>query len=214
MRTLESFETYNRKLRELLDSSDKLESLKVTRKDTSWGNVFETIRKHAIDLHTAVKRSWRCDCSTPHQGDLHLQCRNSTSDEPVTFHMASDVPAPTNSAIISRREVMIKLRKKEDASSRTPSPSIASQASSTDYLRRNFEHKSSSQLSVISRPILTTSISDLSNTSSQSSFLDVFSRSTSGQSTMTSVSCASTTGTVTTSSRYLIPVNLQSLRGD
>lgn len=207
IKTLDSLETYNRKLRELLDSSDKLGSLKVTRKDTSWGNVFESIRQHATSLHTAIKRSWNCSCNTTHQGDLQLQCR-STGDWGSTFHMSfswDDTVSPPN---ICRRGVAITTRKREHEvpNSRAPSPSFSVESSMTytDHLRRNFESKSSSQLSVASRPILTPSASSSSVSSSQSSFMDIFSRSDSGQSANTSVSCINGTEIVLTesSSRY------------
>src|SRR3954467_1264317 len=74
-KTLAALESQNRKLRELLDSNDKLDSLKSVRKDTAWGAIFECIRKHASSLHTAVSRGWQCDCANPHLAGLRLQQR-------------------------------------------------------------------------------------------------------------------------------------------
>lgn len=86
-KTLTLLETQNRKLRELLDSSDKLDTLKIKRKDTTWGTIFECIRRHASSLHMALTNGWQCDCASPHSAGLRLQHR-TTGGWSSSFNMS------------------------------------------------------------------------------------------------------------------------------
>ncbi|TAQ86665.1 hypothetical protein B7494_g5026 [Chlorociboria aeruginascens] len=172
--TVALLEMHNRKLRELLDSSDKLESMKAatTRKDTTWANVFDCIRKHAGSLHSAIKNGWQCSCESPHLAALRLQ-KHSTTDWTSQFNMSFTVP-PKIAAPQSRREVVIGIKEittpinPPDQSIKNPIPH---EEVYLDKLRRDFEPKTTSQTSSLSRPILPPSVSSLSSTSSASSSL-------------------------------------------
>src|ERR1700728_2732930 len=75
VRLLDSLENNNRRLQELLDPGNKLDNVKVTRKNTAWAKVFENIRQHASILHTVLKKGWNCSCQRPHLEGLQLQKR-------------------------------------------------------------------------------------------------------------------------------------------
>jgi hypothetical protein len=156
-------EIHNRKLRELLDSNDKLDSMKASRKDTTWGTIFECIRGHAGSVHTAIKKSWNCNCTHPHVAGLRLQKR-STGHDP-DFSMAFNVPEEIHKPPIRAREVIISIRKDPPNGDKTPqmspSPSpgeIPPQENYIGKLRTNFT-QSTPQLNVVSRPALHTSLS-------------------------------------------------------
>lgn len=176
-KTVASLETHNRKLRELLDSNDKLDSMKATRKDTTWGTIFECIRGHAGSVHTAIKKSWNCNCTRPHMAGLRLQKR-LTGDEP-DFSIAFNVPEEVHKPPTHAREVTISAKKKVPADTKTPqispAPSPGKGATQENYigkLRTNFT-QSTPQLNVVSRPPLHTSLSESPSPSLQTPLKDV-----------------------------------------
>jgi hypothetical protein len=172
-----SLEIHNRKLRELLDSNDKLDSMKATRKDTTWGTIFECIRGHAGSVHTAIKKSWNCNCTAPHVAGLRLQKR-LTGDDP-DFSMAFNIPEEVHKPPLHAREVIISIKKatpkEPKAAHLSPSASpgqVSAQANYIGKLRTNFT-QSTPQLNVVSRPALHTSLSAGSSLSLQTPLKDV-----------------------------------------
>jgi hypothetical protein len=172
-----SLESHNRKLRELLDSNDKLDSMKTTRKDTTWGAVFECIRGHAGSLHTAIKKSWNCNCISPHVAGLRLQRRLTGDDS--DFNIAFNIPEEVHKLPTNAREIIISIkqnRSKEHKTSQTsPRPILEEVPSQNHYiskLRTNFT-QSTPQLNVISRPGLKTSLSATPPPSLQAPLNDV-----------------------------------------
>src|SRR4051812_14046971 len=89
-RAVESLKSHNRTLQNLLDSTEKLSSMKAKRKDTTWANVFEAIRKHASSVHAALRSGWSCQCA-PHTASLRLEQRK-TGDWDSSFNLAFGVP--------------------------------------------------------------------------------------------------------------------------
>ncbi|CZR68674.1 uncharacterized protein PAC_18573 [Phialocephala subalpina] len=170
-KTLAALETQNRKLRELLESNEKLESMKATRKDTTWGNIFECIRRHANSLHSALKRNWCCDCTTPHGTNLQLQ-RRSTGGWTSNFNVAFEMQLDTQTRNAKRREFLIRLKadkamdelSKDLFRSFVGRPSSDTQHLDLGRLRQNFENKSSPQVNFNPRPNLVTSLSDTPST--------------------------------------------------
>ncbi|CZT44403.1 uncharacterized protein RSE6_04565 [Rhynchosporium secalis] len=108
-RTVESLKSHNGTLRELLDSSEKLCGMKAKRKDTSWANIFEAIRRHASSVHAALQAGWSCQCA-PHTASLRLEQRKS-GDWNSSFNLAFGIPQTTQ--MIVRREVTLKIRSAE-----------------------------------------------------------------------------------------------------
>jgi hypothetical protein len=104
VRLLDSLESNNRSLQELLDPGNKLDNVKVTRKNTAWAKVFENIRQHASILHTVLKKGWNCSCQSPHPGGLRLQKR-TTGGWSSEFNMTFVVPAEALNNVC--REVII-----------------------------------------------------------------------------------------------------------
>lgn len=172
-----SLETHNRKLQELLNSNDKLDSMKATRKDTTWGTIFECIRDHAGSVHTAIKKSWNCNCTGPHVAGLRLQKRLTGGDP--EFSMTFNIPEEVHKPPIHAREVIICIKKDTPEGSKTPrmSPSpppgeMPAQENYIGKLRTNFT-QSTPQLTVVSRPELHTSLSASSSPSLQTPLKDV-----------------------------------------
>ena len=165
--------------------------MKATRRDTTWANIFECIRQHANSLHTALKSGFSCDCAA-HTTYLRLEQRR-TGDWSSIFYVAFTMPKDPKKTIKIRREVVIRVRKDDDQTEKsgTASSQSAGRGPLSDHslnnLRHNFETKSSPQISVISRPILSSSQS-ISAASSHSSFRELFSKSTSVSSAVTSSS--------------------------
>ena len=162
-KTVVLLETHNRKLRELLDSNDKLDSMKASRKDTTWATIFECIRGHAGSVHTAIKKSWNCSCIKPHVAGLSLQKRSTGDDS--DFSMAFNIPEEVHKPPIDAREVIISIKRETakgaKASLPIPSPSPEDTPAPENYigkLRNNFT-QSSRQLNVVSRPAPSTSLS-------------------------------------------------------
>lgn len=161
--------------------------MKATRKDTMWGTVFECIRSHAGSVHTAVKKSWNCNCTKPHIAGLRLQKRLA-GDDP-DFSMAFNIPEEVHKPPTHAREVTISIKKDTPKESKTPqtspppSPSpgeVPSQGNYIGKLRTNFT-QSTPQLNVVSLPALQTSLSASSSPSLQTPLKDVSSNSGSNQ---------------------------------
>lgn len=180
-KTLSLLESHNRKLRELLESNDQLESMKATKKDTSWGGIFECIRQHASSLHSAIKRNWRCNCTTPHITDLQLQ-RRSTGGWSSSFNIAFEALDETELRNIRRREVVIRIRKESRAEEPPYAPSLPSKgqfSAQEQYLdmgrlRRNFEPNSTPQVNIMPRPSLSPALSETSTIPSHGALKEKF----------------------------------------
>ena len=180
---LTSLETHNRKLRELLDSNEKLESVKASQKDTTWANIFDCIRKHANSIHAAIRTGFCCTC-TNHAASLRLEQRK-TGEWTSNFNLAFSVLDSSKADAKFRREVTLKVRQCRE----TPAMKIKSpqQTKKVEYgtmldLRTQFESKSSPQLDQSlgnPRPILSPSLSASSGHSSRTKFRDRFSKSVS-----------------------------------
>ena len=177
-KTLASLETHNRKLRELLESSDKLDKVKVGRKDTNWGSIFECIRQHATNLRTAIKSGWNCDCKVPHPASLRLQ-KHTTPGSTSTFQVSFAIPKGPRKPPDLRREVAISVNP-ERMNNESSSVKIKDQnsADQEDYLitlQHNFGASPGSETGVPSHLSSITS-SSLSSTHSRSSFREYFTR--------------------------------------
>lgn len=147
VRALSALETHNRKLRDLMDSNDKLDGMRATRKDTKWASIFQCIRHHASSLHTALKKSWTCECTAPHTTSLRLQ-RRVTGGWSSQFHL--DFSGPPRESL-TRREVVISVREKTE----NGGTNLSNFPDPNEYLSRlrsNFEPKACPQIN--SRPIL------------------------------------------------------------
>lgn len=154
VRILSSLENNNRILQELLDPSNKLDSVKVTRKNTAWAKVFESIRQHASILHAALKKGWNCSCQSPHPGGLQLQKR-TTGGCLSQFNMTFVVPAEAVNKVC--REVIISIKENEpleSVSHTTFLQSSSGQASCPDELSNpNFDLRPLPQLHEMQRTV-------------------------------------------------------------
>lgn len=152
-----SLESHNRKLRDLLDSNDKLQCLRATRRDTAWANIFHCIRKHANSLYNALKIGFSCECGT-HITSLRLEQRE-TSGWSSKFYMILTIPKEPNKSIELQQQVVTHIRSHSEAgdiSDLSPSHSSSSQQNQPNDVNntiRDFESKPSTILEVTSRPI-------------------------------------------------------------
>lgn len=191
---LTSLESHNRKLRELLDSNEKLESMKTSQKDTTWGTVFECIRAHAKSLHTAIKAGFCCNCPD-HATSLRLEQRK-TGEWTSNFNLAFSVLDSSRADSRFRREVILKLRQGQQLpvieSRAPPFHTKQNEYDSMANLRTHFESRSSPQRNqdlVSSRPSLPSAMSGSSSNSSRISFRERFSRSISSSSNSNGTEC-------------------------
>jgi hypothetical protein len=178
-RTVGALEKLNGKLRDMLDANDKIESMRATRKDTPWGSIFQCIRRHASSLHSAIRKSWNCDCDTPHIATLELQ-RRTTGDWSSKFNIAFDIPE--KDILVKRREIVVSVRNEvKKADKFMESVLIPNQAERGQFLsplRHDFQSMSTPQVNVIYRPILPSSLSGTAPSliNSKSHGIDSFSK--------------------------------------
>lgn len=173
---------------ELLDSTNEtLDGMKTVPKDTTWGKFFDSIRRHALGLHSAIKNSWKCDCEGSHLAGLHLQKRQPT-DQALRFTLNFPLPQQDLALPNLQRKVVIHVKEsKGDPSLMRPQP-VPVQESYIKQLRTNFETKSLSDISINTLPIRSSLQSSNSSTSSNFSFTSIFTKSESNMVTSSSVS--------------------------
>jgi hypothetical protein len=167
---IEELERLNKKLAVLLESKDKLDGLRATRKNTSWANIFAGIRCHANTLFEVLRKGWNCECQAEHSTALRLQKRQ-TGGWSSTFHLSFSVPSPTPISQKMRKDIIIRVKKQAEEPNELLNSSLA--AVKDEYLtklRRDFE----TQVTITPRPDLASSISSSSSTSKRSSFRDLF----------------------------------------
>lgn len=134
VRLLDSLEKNNYRLQELLNTSNKFDSVNVTRKNTAWAKVFGSIRQHASILHTVLKKGWNCSCQSPHRGGLRLQTR-TTGGWSSQFNMTFVVPAEALDNVCREVTVSAKENEPEEKISNPPfSRSFSGQAPYLDGL--------------------------------------------------------------------------------
>jgi hypothetical protein len=184
---------------DLLDSTDDEESYsaKAISKDTTWTKLFESIRRHAINLHCAIKNGWKCNCEGIHIAGLQLQKRvgdDSASQFTMTFG-AFPLPKNDQQNINPRRRVLIVL--KESGAGPIPAPQRPDpspiQGAYLDELRTDFEAKLSLQPTTATLSTHTRSDSSSSSISSRlTSFGSLFTKS---DSNLTNSSTSTSNGT-------------------
>ncbi|KAK0102753.1 hypothetical protein ONS95_006351 [Cadophora gregata] len=178
-RAVEALKSHNETLRHLLDSTEKLSGLKAKgKKDTTWANVFEAIRRHASSIHTALRAGWSCQCA-PHTASLRLEQRK-TGGWDSTFNLAFSVPQDPQTIV--RREVKIQTRKLKSVGmglSECQIPNGVARDTSDktqaglDAIRQNFEQRST-PIKNLSRPPSSFSAATLSAKSPRSSLKSMF----------------------------------------
>jgi hypothetical protein len=167
---IEELERLNKKLAVLLESKDKLDGLRATRKNTSWANIFAGIRCHANTLFEVLRKGWNCECQAEHSTALRLQKRQ-TGGWSSTFHLYFSVPSPTPISRKMRKEIIVRVKKQaEEPNELLNSSPVAVKDEYLTKLRRDFE----TQVTITPRPDLTSSVSSSSSTPARSRFRDLF----------------------------------------
>lgn len=81
--------SYNTRLRELLDTSDEIETIRSTRRDLQGSASVKGISKfwnHANNIFRLLQKAWGCECSPVHHVNIMLQHRtNSHVDFTLSF---------------------------------------------------------------------------------------------------------------------------------
>ncbi|KFY70030.1 hypothetical protein V499_09534 [Pseudogymnoascus sp. VKM F-103] len=120
-RTVQSLEKKIKDLERLLrlldGTNDTFEGMKPVPNGTSWGELFENIRRHAATLHSVIKNSWNCNCEVSHLANLQLQKRQA-SDCPPRFIVNLALPQREPTSANSRRKLLIYAKDSQD----TPTP--------------------------------------------------------------------------------------------
>lgn len=176
-RALASLEIHNRKLRELVDSSEKLDIIRTAKKEanTIWAGIFECIRRHASSIHIALRGAWTCECAS-HMASLRLEQRK-TGGWASTFDLAFSVSQDTNRAVNLRRELVVKTRNKNETEKAMLMKSDHAHYlhKDLDNLRPNFENKLAPTVHTrprsISPSLYSVSSTTVSNASSKESIL-------------------------------------------
>ncbi|KUJ19144.1 uncharacterized protein LY89DRAFT_683078 [Mollisia scopiformis] len=180
----------------LLDSTDDESGTKGVSRDTTWAKLFECIRRHAINLHYAIKLGWKCSCEGTHLAGLQLQKR-AVNESGARFTMtfgASGLPGTQK-----QKRVLVVLEESRTGQV-VPPKSLNGSAAAVSYLdtlRVDFDSRSSSQSvtitnSVHARPAFTSSSSSMS--SRLTSFGSIFSKSDSSL-TISSISTSTASRT-------------------
>lgn len=204
-RTVESLEKKIHRLKDLLDLLDSTDdedpyTEKAVSKDTSWAELFKSIRRHALNLHSAIKNAWKCNCEGIHTAGLQLQKRKAhdrSSQFTMTFGVFS-LPPNNQQSPYSHHRVLILLKEKTGQPvSQRPKPRPV-QISYIDQLRSDFEAKTSLEPSSNKLPIHTASSSTSSRFSNVGS---IFTKSPSN-STSSSISMSNGTEIVVEKNTY------------
>jgi hypothetical protein len=126
--------------------------MKAIRKDVTWANIFESIKRHASSLHSALKKGWACNCKDPHVARLRLQKRTAggwSSDFNVGFHVRNEAAR----TVVIWREVMISIRTKDGGETELlETHANLDVRQDLTQLRRNFKPKPAPQLNLGVRP--------------------------------------------------------------
>jgi hypothetical protein len=152
---LSSLDTHNRNIQELLNLDKELDSMNVTGKYTPFADIFAGIKRQALNLHTALKAAWNCDCKTPHITALRLEKRLKGGWS-SNFNVAFDIPESTAHPGVSR-EVKICIRQKSKDVEKvleTKSESSSRPDDWVDQLRGDFRSVSSPATNVTPPPVL------------------------------------------------------------
>ncbi|KAF4631574.1 hypothetical protein G7Y89_g6550 [Cudoniella acicularis] len=198
-RTVQSLEKRIQDLRCLLDLLDSTEdedsyNTQAISKDTTWAKLFECVRRHATNLHWAIKNGWKCNCEGIHAAGLQLRKRTAddwSSQFTMTFG-ALPLRKHAETNLYTHRKVFIVLKESTDSSALMPSRPKPSpiQGSYLNQLRTDFELRSSSEMT--SATISGHSSANSSISSRFSSFGSIFSKSDSNLATSTLSTCSGT----------------------
>ncbi|KAF7927495.1 uncharacterized protein EAE98_005877 [Botrytis deweyae] len=93
-----ALEKCNRKLQEILDSVEKLETIGSRKDDLAEAIFFSRIKKHSQSLHKAINDRWSCECISAHEVSIQLQSRTSV-DSPIIFNLSFEYPEILKTAL-------------------------------------------------------------------------------------------------------------------
>jgi hypothetical protein len=177
LRTVQSLEKRIQDLGNILDlldsTNDTLNGMKTLSKDTTWGKIFETIRRHAVSLHSAIKNGWNCDCEVTHLAGLQLQRRQITQTSP-RFTMNFALPQSEPNLSNHRRRLLIYAKKRKEGPARKRLDSAPVQETYITQLRANFGTESLPEVNATTLPIRFGLHSPYSSTSSGFGFGGIF----------------------------------------
>ncbi|KFZ00935.1 hypothetical protein V501_10347 [Pseudogymnoascus sp. VKM F-4519 (FW-2642)] len=144
-RTVQSLEKKIKDLERLLrlldGTNDTFEGTKTVLKGTSWGELFENIRRHAVTLHSVIKNSWNCNCEMSHLANLQLQKRQA-SDCPPRFIINLALPQREPTSANSRRKLLIYAKDSRDTPTPEGTQPVLVEETHIPQLRTHFQPKS------------------------------------------------------------------------
>ncbi|KFY16189.1 hypothetical protein V491_05411 [Pseudogymnoascus sp. VKM F-3775] len=139
-------------LLKLLDSpDDTLETMKTIPEDTTWGELFENIRRHAVTLHSVIKNSWKCNCEVSHLAGLQLQKRQA-SEYPPRFIINLALPQREPTSANLRRKLLIYAKDPQDTPKLEGQQPILVQETYITQLRTHFQTKSLPDINITPPP--------------------------------------------------------------
>lgn len=127
---------YNSRLRELLDSSDRLAASRQRRKKRSGTNLkMAGFWEHAKNIYDLLKNAWCCDCSSLHKANLLLQYRTDPEVElSVSFVYSLEASPQAKIPWESQKTTIRKLV--DESILAIPVPSVISAPTRTGFLPR------------------------------------------------------------------------------
>ncbi|KAG9239702.1 hypothetical protein BJ875DRAFT_812 [Amylocarpus encephaloides] len=195
---LESFETHNRKLRELLDSKDEVDGAMIVSERSSYQTSFEEMRLYANSLYEAVYKAWKCNYEHPHQTAFRLS-QSEKSTWQSTFEISFIIRKEAPECLYVNRDVIIYIQRDGRTQSSSEGHSRSAEPLRGPFLqtlREDFTLQSSGSVVESSTlPMPSTLKSQYSASPVSSSFTGLFSRRSSSISTP-SQSIFSSTGKV------------------
>lgn len=183
-------------LLDLLDSTnDTLDGMKNVPKDTSWGKLFESIRRHAVTLHSVLKDSWKCNCELSHLASLQLQKRQA-SDCPPKFIINLALPQRESTSANSRRKLLIYAKDPQETPKLERPEPVPVQETYITQLRTHLQTKSPLDIDSTTHLIQPGPNSSSSSVSSSFSFRSIFTKSESNMTSASSISILDGSGTL------------------
>ena len=146
---------YNKRLRDLLDTQDRLTAVRSTGKKGKIqlsGRVLSQFWRHASSLFSLLARAWQCECQTSHRANLLLQHRTTPAATFKILFLSSEDRESQAPGLWSWQETQLKLLNDENQSIGISVPtSPSTQTTSTELPKTVHKKPISKRSSILSR---------------------------------------------------------------
>ena len=98
---MQEFERYNGDIAKYVEQREILAPLSTPRLDEC-SKYYHVVRDNACDVYHALEDGWRCRCSSPHDANLQLECRNPAQASPL-FNISLSFLSQSSQSTIAQR---------------------------------------------------------------------------------------------------------------